>query len=137
MKTETVEDKPSGEKSAPMRRLIFFTVLLVIIAAAIVRSSITTSLDSFTYDEAYHIGAGAVHVQTGDFRLNPEQPPLTKLWVGAYVNLLGYQASPLRAFADKEDERNFVEADAYEHNDPCGPTERHSSMLRGPTISTT
>jgi hypothetical protein len=100
------------------RSLIFFVIILAIIAAAIVRSSITTSLDSFTFDEAYHIGAGAAYVKTGDFRLNPEQPPLTKLWVGAYVTILGYQMSPYRAFSDKSDERNFVEQDAYFNNDP-------------------
>ncbi|HEV8593765.1 MAG TPA: phospholipid carrier-dependent glycosyltransferase, partial [Pyrinomonadaceae bacterium] len=100
------------------RHAIVFAVLLAIIGAAILRSNITTGLDSFTYDEAYHIGSGAAYVQTGDFRLNPEQPPLTKLWVGAYVTWFGYQASPFRSFADKEDERDFVEQDAYFNNDP-------------------
>ncbi|MBA3351047.1 MAG: hypothetical protein H0U23_01240, partial [Blastocatellia bacterium] len=107
-----------ADRPASKRRLLFLIMVVGLIAAAIIRSSITTSLDSFTYDEAYHIGAGAVHIRTGDFRLNPEQPPLTKLWVGAYVSLLGYETSPLRAFADKEDERKFVEIDAYEKNDP-------------------
>jgi hypothetical protein len=99
------------------KRLIFLAVIIALIAAAIVRSSITTSLDSFTFDEAYHIGAGAAYVKTGDFRLNPEQPPLTKLWVGAYVSLFGYQQSPYRTFSDKSDEREFVEQDAYFNND--------------------
>ncbi|HKP69204.1 MAG TPA: hypothetical protein VJV05_07970, partial [Pyrinomonadaceae bacterium] len=80
--------------------------------------SIATSLDSFTYDEAYHVGAGAAYIKTGDFRLNPEQPPLTKLWVGAYVSSFGYQLSPYRPLPDKEAERDFVEQDAYFHNDP-------------------
>ena len=106
-------------KAAHLRRLaIFFAVVLALIAAAIVRSNITTGLDSFTFDEGYHIGAGAAYIQTGDFRLNPEQPPLTKLWVGSYVTMLGYQVSPYRAFADKGDERDFVEEDAYKNNDP-------------------
>ncbi len=100
------------------RKILFFAAILCLIIAAIIRSSITTSLDSFTFDEAYHIGAGAAHIQTGDFRLNPEQPPLTKLWVGSYVTLLGYNLSALRPFADKSDEREFVEIDAYQNNDP-------------------
>ncbi len=111
-------DTNSPARASIKRHTIFFACVLGLTVAAIVRSSIATSLDSFTYDEAYHIGAGAVHIRTGDFRLNPEQPPLTKLWVGAYVAALGYNTSPLRAFADKEDERNFVEVDAYENNDP-------------------
>ncbi|MEP6787066.1 MAG: hypothetical protein ABJB40_01445, partial [Acidobacteriota bacterium] len=98
--------------------IVFFVIVIAIIAAAIVRSNVATHLDSFTYDEAYHIGAGADYVQTGDFRLNPEQPPLTKLWTGAYVTLLGYNHAPFRAFSDKEDERGFVENDAYFGNDP-------------------
>src|SRR6476620_8800968 len=100
------------------RRIVFFVAVGLIIAAAIVRSSIATRLDSFTFDEAYHIGAGAAYVQTGDFRLNPEHPPLVKLWVGAYVTMHGYTTSPYRAFSDKSDERDFVETDAYVNNDP-------------------
>jgi hypothetical protein len=99
------------------RRLVVLVVLAVIIMAAIVRSSITTSLDSFTYDEAYHIGAGAAYVKTGDFRLNPEHPPLVKLWTGAYVAMLGYNMSPYRPLTDKVDERQFIENDVYNNND--------------------
>lgn len=108
------ETKPRWFES----RIVLASALVLLIAAAIVRSSIATSLDSFTYDEAYHIGAGAAYVKTGDFRLNPEQPPLVKLWVGAYVSALGYQLSPFRTFSDKEDERGWAEEDAYFHNDP-------------------
>jgi len=117
METET-KDAAQPAPHSTKRRLIFLAAIIAIIAAAIIRSSITTSLDSFTYDEAYHVGAGAAYVRTGDFRLNPEQPPLTKLWVGAYVSLFGYQLTPYRTFSDKEDERDFVEQDAYFHNDP-------------------
>ncbi len=100
------------------RRIIYGVAIVAIIVAAIVRSSIATSLDSFTFDEAYHIGAGVAYAKTGDFRLNPEHPPLTKLWVGAYVSALGYNLSPFRPFADKIDERSFVEDDVYNKNDP-------------------
>src|SRR5688572_12554644 len=117
METET-KDAADPAPHFSKRNLIFFTAIVALIVAAIIRSSITTSLDSFTFDEAYHIGAGATYVQTRDFRLNPEQPPLTKLWVGTYVTALGYQISPFRSYADKSDERDFVEEDAYFQNDP-------------------
>src|SRR6187549_2043491 len=117
METNT-KDAAHPAPISTKRRLIFFIVILALIAAAIIRSSITTSLDSFTYDEAYHVGAGVAYVRTGDFRLNPEQPPVTKLWVGAYVSLFGYELSPYRTFSDKEDERDFVEQDAYFKNNP-------------------
>jgi hypothetical protein len=98
-------------------QLVFLVGIALIITAAVVRSSIATRLDSFTLDEAYHIGAGTAYVQTGDFRLNPEHPPLIKVWVGAFVSAAGYKSSPYRSFADKGDERNFVETDVYTNND--------------------
>jgi hypothetical protein len=100
------------------RHTIFFGLLVALIAAAIVRSCITTSLDSFTFDEAYHVGAGASYIKTGDFRLNPEHPPLAKLWVGAYVAAMGYEMSEFRSYTDKGDEREAVEQDAYFKNEP-------------------
>lgn len=113
-----MEMRANAEKAFSKRNLIFFAAIVALIVAAIVRSAISTSLDSFTFDEAYHIGAGATYVKTRDFRLNPEQPPLTKLWVGAYVAAHGYEISPFRSYADKSDEREFVETDAYFQNDP-------------------
>ena len=100
------------------RHLIFFLILFGLIGLAIVRSSVATRLDSFTFDEAYHIGAGAAYVQTGDFRLNPEHPPLVKLWVGTFVSSRGFQLSPYRAYQDKKSEREAVETDVYFNNDP-------------------
>ena len=110
-------DSQAESVSGKRRRLLTLAALVVIVAGAIVRSSITTSLDSFTYDEAYHIGAGVAYVKTRDFRLNPEHPPLVKLWVGAYLSLFEYHLSPFRKLADKVDERQFIENDVYNNND--------------------
>ena len=96
------------------RRFLLLSCLLI--AAAIVRSSIATRLDGYTYDEAYHITAGVSYVKRADFRMNPEHPPLVKLWVGSAMALTGYHLSELRPFADKMDERNFAEEDGYYHN---------------------
>lgn len=105
------------DRAVARHRVTVISALLLIIAAAIVRSGITTSLDSFTYDEAYHIGAGVAYFKTGDFRLNPEHPPLVKLWVGAYLSMHGYNMSPYRRLYDKVDERKFIENDVYNSND--------------------
>ncbi len=117
----TNETKIKPEKAAKFslskRHLIFFLVLLALIGFAVARSSVATRLDSFTLDEAWHIAAGAAYVQTGDFRLNPEHPPLVKLWTGAFVSDI-YQLSPYRKLQDKSDERNFVQDDIYLNNDP-------------------
>lgn len=64
---------------------LFWLLSLALIAGGILRSNWATRLDSYTFDEAYHIMAGASYVKTGSFRINPEHPPLTKLWVGAVV----------------------------------------------------
>jgi len=108
----------STKSNSPMRPVLFWILAIAIIGAAIFRSSVATSLDGFTYDEAYHIGAGAAYVKTGDFRLNPEHPPLTKLWTGAYLSLFDYNITPYRPLSDKTDERAFVEEDVYNKNDP-------------------
>jgi hypothetical protein len=115
-------DAPTGRTSnrntARINLLFFSGLLLFLIAAAIIRSAIATRLDGFTIDEAYHIAAGVSYVRHGDFRINPEHPPLVKLWVGSCIALTGFRASALRPFSDKQDERTFTEGDVYLRNDP-------------------
>ena len=83
-------------------------------AEAIVRSAIATRLDGFTIDDAYHIAAGVSHVRYADFRINPEHPPLVKLWVGTLISATGFRLSSIRPFAaDKADERDFAEQVVY------------------------
>ena len=96
-----------------------FTLLLfAIVGSAVLRSSLATRLDSFHLDEGYHIAAGVSYVRHADFRINPEHPPLMKLWVGSFVALTGFHLSPFRQFHDKPDERDFTEQDLFLHNDP-------------------
>jgi hypothetical protein len=54
---------------------IFFCLLCVVVGHTIW----ATSLDGFTVDEPYHIAAGATYLRLGDYRANPEHPPLVKL----------------------------------------------------------
>ncbi len=96
---------------------LFVFVLLALAGGAIVRSAIATRLDGFTIDEAYHIAAGVSYVRYADFRINPEHPPLVKLWVGSLISATGFRQNSLRPFADKTDERNFTEEDVYLNND--------------------
>jgi hypothetical protein len=97
---------------------LFVLLLIMIVGGAILRSAIATRLDDFTFDEAYHIAAGASYVQRGDFRINPEHPPFVKLWVGSFMSATGFHLSPFREFHDKFDERTFAEEDVFFHNDP-------------------
>ena len=101
-----------------MKRKVFNWLALLLVALAILRSAIATRLDGFTMDEAYHIAAGASYLRFGDFRLNPEHPPLVKLWVGTVMAVTGFHLDPLRRFSDKPDERVFTERIVFRENDP-------------------
>jgi hypothetical protein len=45
--------------------------------------------DSATFDETAHIAAGVSHAERGDFRLNPEHPPLVKYVAGSALAMTG------------------------------------------------
>jgi hypothetical protein len=96
---------------------IFCLFAILLVGGAITRSAIATRLDGFTIDEAYHIAAGVSYVRYADFRINPEHPPLVKLWVGSLLSATGFRLSSMRPFADKPDEREFTEQDVYVNND--------------------
>ena len=68
-------------------------LLLLLVDGAIVRSAIATHLDGFTIDEEYRIAAGVSWVRYADFRINPEHPPLVKLWVGSFISATGFRLS--------------------------------------------
>jgi 4-amino-4-deoxy-L-arabinose transferase-like glycosyltransferase len=59
----------------PSLALILVILLLLILAG---QSVAFIAANSQTNDEAAHIGAGYSYLLTGDFRLNPEHPPLIK-----------------------------------------------------------
>jgi hypothetical protein len=99
------------------RAVVIWAGVAVLIALAVVRSAIATRNDGFTVDEPWHIAAGVSYVSTGSFALNPEHPPLVKLWAGLSQGH-SLKMPPLRRLATKADERNFVESIVYLDNDP-------------------
>lgn len=118
MNEPSLTAQPDGRKPLQINHGPFIFLLLLLVGGAIFRSALATRLDDFTFDEAYHIAAGASYVQRGDFRINPEQPPFVKLWVGSLMSATGFHFSPFREFHDKFDERTFAEEDVFFHNDP-------------------
>ena len=64
------------------------------IVLAVIRSAVATRTDGVTIVDAYHITAGVSYVKLRDFRLNPEHPPLVKLWAGAAL-APGFHLPPL------------------------------------------
>ena len=100
------------------RRGTFVWLALLLVSLAILRSAITTRLDGFTIDEAYHIAAGVSYVKYHDFRINPEHPPLVKLWVGIVMYATGFRLDSLHQFNDKPGERAFANLAVFRQNDP-------------------
>jgi hypothetical protein len=111
------ENYQSRLSHLPGHRGFFALCVLLLVGASILRSAIATRLDGFTMDDAYHIAAGVSYVRNGDFQINPEHPPLVKLWVGSFISATGFHLSAIRKFTDKPDERDFTEQDVYLNND--------------------
>ncbi|WP_088341025.1 tetratricopeptide repeat protein [Robiginitalea sediminis] len=91
-------------------------ILVLILGFAIWRSHYGTRLDSYANDEPFHVVAGTYYSATGDYRLNPEHPPLSKLWVG-YWNKPHLKLRPLEVLNDKEHERHWLQEIMYLEND--------------------
>lgn len=99
----------TGGSMAWWQRAAGGLVLIALVLLALLRAESGTRLDGFTIDEPWHIVAGASYVRTGDFRINPEHPPLVKRWVGAWMPESLLPLPPLQAVHDKPQERDFVE----------------------------
>lgn len=98
------------------RRWLGAALLLALVLLAILRSWAGTRLDSFTVDEPWHVVAGTTYVRGGGFHLNPEHPPLVKLWVGMFMPD-GFGLRPATALAEKSQEREWVEQTLFFDND--------------------
>ncbi|MEP6907542.1 MAG: hypothetical protein ABI858_06120 [Pseudoxanthomonas sp.] len=105
-----------GPQGSVMHRALGVLLLLALVALGVFRSHLGTRLDSFTVDEPWHIVAGVSYVRSGDFRLNPEHPPLAKLWVGAAMPD-DFKLRPTPALKEKLQERDLVEETMFFDND--------------------
>jgi hypothetical protein len=113
-----------------MKRNVFVWLALLLVGLAILRSALTTRLDGFTIDEAYHIAAGVSYVKYHDFRINPEHPPLVKLWVGSVIAATGFRLDSLRQFNDKPGERDFANLAVFRQNDPDSVRRTESGLTQ-------
>ena len=107
-------------------RLLGLGVLVIL---AVIRAAWATRQDGFTIDEPYHLVAGAAYARLGDYRLNPEHPPLVKLWLGAVLPPNVLPIPPFRPLFDKPDERAFAEAAVYTDADPAAVRSRARSAM--------
>ena len=100
------------------RTLSYLALLVALVLGGILRSAIATRLDSFHIDEGYHITAGVTYVRLGDYRLNPEHPPLMKLWAGMFLTPDIFKTPQFRPLSEKWEERHFTEEVVFTDNDP-------------------
>ncbi|HSD16748.1 MAG TPA: tetratricopeptide repeat protein [Thermomonas sp.] len=100
----------------PVPRWIGIALVLALALLAGLRSAAGTRLDSFTVDEPWHVVAGTAYVRGDGFHLNPEHPPLVKLWVGAWMPDT-FRLPPTPALAEKSQEREWVEKTMFFGND--------------------
>jgi hypothetical protein len=95
-------------------------VLLAVAAAAfLAASAIAMIRESATFDEGTHLAAGYSYWTTGDFRMNPEHPPLLKLMAAAPLLLLDVRGVPSEDPWNRSDEDEFAFKLLYQSgNDP-------------------
>lgn len=125
------ECREPGDSFFAMKRNVFPWLALLLVALSVLRSAVATRLDGFTIDEAYHIAAGVSYVKYHDFRINPEHPPLVKLWVGTVIAATGFHLDSLHQFNDKPGERDFANASVFRQNDPDSVQRRARMAMYG------
>ncbi len=95
----------------------FFVALLLILMLTIEITSATQK--SQIIDEAPHIVAGYSYLKTGDFRLNPEHPPLIKMMSG--FPLLFMNLKPLDENPGWEDAKQWYAGQQFLYRNNVGP----------------
>lgn len=68
-------------------------IALIIVPTALTLAITSLWNDSFIVDEIPHVGAGYSYINKGDYRLNPEHPPLAKDLAGLTISLLAIDQS--------------------------------------------
>ena len=91
--------------------LLLFTVLFLAISLSSVRQK------GSTFDECSHIPAGYTYVALGDFRMNPEHPPLIKLLSGIPLRFLHPRVETNDAEWKSSNQWQFGSKFLYEWND--------------------
>jgi 4-amino-4-deoxy-L-arabinose transferase-like glycosyltransferase len=92
---------------------VFWTTFALLLALAVGHTLWATSLDSFTIDEPYHIAAGASYLRWGDYRVNPEHPPLVKLVAALAEPAWLLHLDKPKIVNDKYEERIYTQTAVY------------------------
>lgn len=87
-------------------RVLGATGFVACVLSLLVLSLSASGRKSPTFDEAVHLYAGYAYLKWGDFRINPEHPPLAKMWA----------ALPLMVMNLKTTYRDQIERDVLREN---------------------
>jgi 4-amino-4-deoxy-L-arabinose transferase-like glycosyltransferase len=90
---------PEAPSKLPLRGVSLFAILYFVVIFALIAISVFLQ-KSPTVDEPIHLFAGYSYLKFGDFRANPEHPPLAKMW--AALPLLAYPIKDFRAYPQWE-----------------------------------
>jgi dolichyl-phosphate-mannose-protein mannosyltransferase len=90
---------------------------LALLALLVLQGLIFIGESSQTSDEAAHLAAGYSYLETADFRLNPEHPPLIKEWAALPLLLLDVQF-PWGPLWDQAEEWNIGRIFVHENRLP-------------------
>ena len=110
------------------RRALGVALVLLLSLLAVLRSHHGTRLDGYTVDEPWHVVAGVSYLRTGDFRLNPEHPPLVKLVAGA-AQPESFVLPPFSPLTEKSQERDWVERAMFLENDAAAAQQATRASL--------
>lgn len=96
--------------------IISGVVLLIVFSVSLIGAA---QHDSQTIDEGAHLAAGASYVATGDWRLNPEHPPLVKVIAGLFVTTVSPRLALDSAAWQEYDQWNFGRLFLYHNTLPA------------------
>ncbi len=125
---ETSPEMSIGKRPALMRRTLPPVLLLALFASLAIASLRGSSV---TGDEVAHLPAGYTYVRTGDFRLNPQHPPLIKGLAGLPLLLL--DLAPVELTPGWLDADEWVFGRAFLTNNRA-PMERILLLARLPMV---
>src|SRR4051794_15464564 len=72
--------RPSLSPSTVLDRVPLSVAVPLLLAVFVTLAVVSMRGKGTAFDETSHLPAGYTYWKTGDFRMNPEHPPLAKLW---------------------------------------------------------
>jgi hypothetical protein len=106
---------------------------LALVVFFLIQGALFISANAPTYDEAMHLASGYSHLATGDFRLEPQNPPLLKQYLA--LPLFFFHRLPFRTDTQNwRDGLDFFVGQDFLYHSPL-PADRMLWLARLPNLS--